>query len=69
MNQLNYRQIALDLAAYNVRYVLTGSLAAALYGVPPQGERQARLNLSLVTLGISVVISCHVEQLAIQISL
>ena len=36
MNHLNYRQIALDLAAYNVHYVLTGSLAAALYGVPVQ---------------------------------
>lgn len=36
MNHLNYQQIALDLAAYNVRYVLSGSLAAALYGVPIQ---------------------------------
>jgi len=31
---LNYRRIVTDLARYSVKYVLTGSVAAALYGVP-----------------------------------
>lgn len=34
MSQLNYRPIITELARFKIAYVLTGSVAAGLYGVP-----------------------------------